>query len=119
MDIQGIDWFSVGSGLAILGSIAKGFMASRQADKAEAHAKAIESDREATKIDRDKEFQAMRTKIAVMEAKCGEMTKRLDEGNTHFKELEKEMKDNNGLLRELLGALRNAGLNISVTTKGD
>lgn len=118
MDITGVDWVSVGSAIIAIGGVAKGFMAASRANIAEAKARTIEEDRERTKIDRDNELQRLKTKIAVMDAKCIEMTKRLDEGNSHFKELEKELKDNNGLLRELLGALRNAGLNISVAPKG-
>lgn len=126
----GIDWFNVGSGLGILASLAKGYMASKRADKAEAHAAAIESDRETTKLDRDRKIQELETRQAVMDAKCKEMEARLQEGNGHFAKLEQEMKEsnkamqtelakNNELLNRLVGALQNSGLRITTMEPRD
>ena len=41
----------------------------------------------------------------------------MSEGNGHFVRLEGEVKETNGLLREIIGALRNKGLVISETHK--
>ena len=46
-----------------------------------------------------------------------EVRERLSEGNGHFVRLEGEVKETNGLLREIIGALRNKGLVISETHK--
>ena len=46
-----------------------------------------------------------------------EVRERLSEGNGHFVRLEGEVKETNGLLREIIGALRNSGFLISKSPK--
>lgn len=67
--------------------------------KSHSEVSAVKKDRESTKIERD-------TRIALLEGKVAEMDKRLNEGNDRFERFERELKETNGLLRELLGMFR-------------
>lgn len=67
--------------------------------KSHTEVKAVQRDRETTKIERD-------TRIALLEAKVSEMDKRLEEGNDRFERFEKELKETNGMLRELIGMFK-------------
>ena len=67
--------------------------------KSHTEVKAVQRDREATKVERD-------TRIALLEAKVSEMDKRLEEGNDRFERFEKELKETNGMLRELIGMFK-------------
>lgn len=63
----------------------------------------VKRDRESTKVERD-------TKIALLESKVIDMEKRLDEGNDRFERFEKELKETNGMLRELIGMFKGSNL---------
>lgn len=64
--------------------------------KSHTEVKTVQREREATKVERD-------TQIALLKAKTDQMEKRLDDGNDRFERFERELKDTNNLLRELLG----------------
>lgn len=59
----------------------------------------VKRDRESTKVERD-------TKIALLESKVKDLEKRMQDGNSRFDRIERELKETNGLLRELLGMFR-------------
>lgn len=63
--------------------------------KSHTEVNAVKRDRESTKVERD-------TRIAILESKVSEMDKRLEEGNDRFKRFERELKETNGMLRELI-----------------
>lgn len=67
--------------------------------KSHTEVNAVKRDRESTKFERD-------TKIALLESKVVDMEKRLNDGNNRFDRIERELKETNGLLRELLGMFR-------------
>ena len=67
--------------------------------KAHAENTEIVKSRESTKVERD-------SRIALLEAKVSEMDKRLEEGNDRFERFEKELKETNGMLRELIGMFK-------------
>lgn len=67
--------------------------------KSHTEVKAVQRDRETTKVERD-------TRIALLEAKTVQMEKRLDEGNDRFERFERELKETNNLLRDLLGQFK-------------
>lgn len=67
--------------------------------KAHSESADIVRSREATKQERD-------TRIALLETKVVELEHRLDAGSDRFDRIEKELKETNGLLRELLGMFK-------------
>jgi peptidoglycan hydrolase CwlO-like protein len=113
MDLSNIDIPEIVAFAAGIGGLVKGFLSGGKADKAEAKAKEIEEARAATKISRDNEVQELRVQIAVLQEKGTRTDARLKEGNEHFVRVENEIKETNGLLRELLGAFKNQGGKIS------
>ena len=67
--------------------------------KAHSENGAIVKAREATKQDRD-------TAIALLKQKVEEHDKMMENGNDRFDRIERELKETNGLLRELLGMFK-------------
>lgn len=67
--------------------------------KSHTEVNAVKRDRENTKVERD-------TRIAILESKVAEMDKRLEEGNDRFERFERELKETNGMLRELIGMFK-------------
>ena len=67
--------------------------------KSHTEVNAVKRDRESTKVERD-------TRIAILESKVTEMDKRLEEGNDRFERFERELKETNGMLRELIGMFK-------------
>lgn len=59
----------------------------------------VKADRERTKIERD-------TRIALLEQKVAEHDRMMAEGNDRFDRIERELKETNGLLRELVGMFK-------------
>ena len=59
----------------------------------------VKADRERTKVERD-------TRIALLEQKVAEHDRMMDEGNDRFDRIERELKETNGLLRELVGMFK-------------
>lgn len=121
MDITGIDIAGVATLVAAIGtaiaSVLKAVQAVRKAEAANARAIAIELQREQAKKEHDREIETIKTEVKVLQHENKEVRERLSEGNGHFVRLEVEVKETNGLLREIIGALRNKGLIISETHK--
>jgi len=121
MDITGIDIAAVATLVGSIGTafaaVVKAVQAVRKAEAADARAVAIELQREQTKQERDREIENLKTEVRVLQHENKEVRERLSEGNGHFVRLEVEVKETNGLLREIIGALRNKGLVISETHK--
>ena len=59
----------------------------------------VRKEREVTKQERD-------TRIALLEQKVTEHDKMMENGNDRFDRIERELKETNGLLRELLGMFK-------------
>lgn len=121
MDITGIDIAAVATVVGSIGTavaaVVKAVQAVRKAEAADARAIAIELQREQAKKERDQEIQDLKTEVALLKAFKDDAEKRLLDGNNHFVRLEGEVRETNGLLREIIGALRNKGLVISDTKK--
>lgn len=121
MDITGIDIAAVATLVGSIGTavaaVVKALQAGRKAEAADARAIAIELQREQAKKERDREIENLKSEVKLLQHENRETRERLNEGNTHFVRLESEAKETNGLLREIIGALRNKGLVISETHK--
>jgi peptidoglycan hydrolase CwlO-like protein len=121
MDITGIDIAAVATLVGSIGTAAtavvKAVHAVRKAEAADARAIAIELQREQAKKERDREIENLKSEVKLLQHENKEVRERLNEGNSHFVRLESEAKETNGLLREIIGALRNRGLVISETHK--
>jgi AMMECR1 domain-containing protein len=121
MDITGIDIAAVATLVGSIGTavaaVVKAVQAGRKAEAANARAVAIELQRGQAKKDRDREIENLKTEVRVLQHENKEVRERLSEGNGLFVRLEVEVKETNGLLREIIGALRNKGLVISETHK--
>lgn len=98
--------------LTALVSLVKAIQATSQAKAAQEEAGAIKAARLLTQSAREKEYQGLQTRVAVLENVTQEQGKRLDEGNNKFDLFEREMKENNGLLRELIGVLKASGYKV-------
>ena len=116
MDIAAVATL-VGSIGTAVAAVVKAVQAGRKAEAADARAVAIELQRGQAKKDRDREIENLKTEVRVLQHENKEVRERLSEGNGHFVRLEVEVKETNGLLREIIGALRNKGLVISETHK--
>lgn len=121
MDITGLDLVKLGTLIASIGTtivaVIKAVQATKKATQADARSVAIELARQQSKKERDREIQDLKTEVALLKASKEDTDKRLNEGNQHFIRLESEAKETNGLLREIIGALRNKGFEISETKK--
>lgn len=121
MNIVGLDLVQVGTLFGSIGTtivaVIKAVQATKKANQADARSVAIELARQQSKKDRDQEIQALKTEVALLKASKEDTDKRLNEGNQHFTRLESEVKETNGLLREIIGALNNKGLIISGSPK--
>ena len=121
MDITGIDIAAVATLVGSIGTAAaavvKAVQAVRKAEAADARAIAIELQRVQAKKERDREIENLKSEVKVLQHENKEVRERLSEGNSHFVRLESEVKETNGLLREIIGALNNKGLIISGSPK--
>ena len=121
LNITGIDIAAVATLVGSIGTAAtavvKAVQAVRRAEAADARAVAIELQREQAKKERDLEIENLKSEVKLLQHENKETRERLNEGNSHFVRLESEAKETNGLLREIIGALRNRGLVISETHK--
>lgn len=110
MDITGIDIVALSTGFAsfcgTIGAVLKAFKSEASAKAAEQQTVTIQIERKAQSEFRDAQVQEMRTEIAVLKHEQQSHSARLDEGQRQFDSLSKELKEQNGLLREVLGALR-------------
>lgn len=112
MDIAAVATL-VGSIGTAVAAVVKAIQATKKAEAADARSIAIELSREQAKKERDQEIQDLKTGVALLKAFKDDAEKRLLDGNNHFVRLEGEVRETNGLLREIIGALRNKGLVIS------
>lgn len=116
MDITGIDIAAVatlvGSIGTAVGAVVKAVQAGRKAEAADTRAIAIEIAREKTKQERDAEVEKLKIDVAVLNRLNQETEKRLAEGTNQFKDLDSKVDTTNNLLHEILGALKNRGLEI-------
>lgn len=114
MDITGIDIAALAGFVGSMGTAIASVLKAKQADRRSSE---IEVAREQSKKDRDREIEALKSEVKLLQHENRETRERLNEGNTHFVRLESEVKETNGLLREIIGALNNKGLIISGSPK--
>lgn len=116
MDITGIDIAAVATLVGSIGTavaaVVKAVQAGRKAEAADTRAIAIEIAREKTKQERDAEVEKLKIDVAVLNRLNQETEKRLAEGTNQFKDLDSKVDTTNNLLHEILGALKNRGLEI-------
>ncbi len=110
VDITGVDIVKFLAGVAgVITGIAgliKALGSIKEAKAAKAEAEAIVEARKATKAERDNQVEQLNTEIQVLKNEVGNHDRRLQEGTEKFAALEGEIKETNGLLREILGALK-------------
>lgn len=114
MDITGIDIAALAGFVGSMGTAIASVLKAKQADRRSSE---IEVAREQSKKDRDLEIESLKSEVKLLKHENRETRERLNEGNTHFVRLESEVKETNGLLREIIGALNNKGLIISGSPK--
>lgn len=114
MDITGIDIAALAGFVGSMGTAIASVLKAKQADRRSSE---IEIAREQSKKERDREIESLKSKVKLLQHENRETRERLNEGNTHFVRLECEVKETNGLLREIIGALNNKGLIISGSPK--
>lgn len=114
MDITGIDIAALAGFVGSMGTAIASVLKAKQADRRSSE---IEVAREQSKKDRDREIEYLKSEVKLLQHENRETRERLNEGNTHFVRLESEVKETNGLLREIIGALNNKGLIISGSPK--
>lgn len=114
MDITGIDIAALAGFVGSMGTAVASVLKAKQADRRSSE---IEVAREQSKKDRDREIEALKSEVKLLQHENKEVRERLSEGNGHFVRLESEVKETNGLLREIIGALNNKGLIISGSPK--
>ena len=114
MDITGMDIAAIAGFVGSMGTAIASVLKAKQADRRSSE---IEVAREQSKKDRDREIESLKSEVKLLQHENRETRERLNEGNTHFVRLESEVKETNGLLREIIGALNNKGLIISGSPK--
>ena len=114
MDITGIDIAALAGFVGSMGTAIASVLKAKQADRRSSE---IEVAREQSKKDRDREIESLKSEVKLLQHENRETRERLNEGNSHFVRLESEIKETNGLLREIIGALNNKGLIISGSPK--
>lgn len=114
MDITGIDIAALAGFVGSMGTAIASVLKAKQADRRSSE---IEIAREQSKKDRDREIESLKSEVKLLQHENKEVRERLSEGNGHFVRLEVEVKETNGLLREIIGALNNKGLIISGSPK--
>ena len=114
MDITGIDIAALAGFVGSMGTAIASVLKAKQADRRSSE---IEIAREQSKKERDREIENLKSEVKVLQHENKEVRERLSEGNGHFVRLECEVKETNGLLREIIGALNNKGLIISGSPK--
>ena len=114
MDITGMDIAALAGFVGSMGTAIASVLKAKQAARRSSE---IEVAREQSKKDRDREIESLKSEVKLLQHENRETRERLNEGNTHFVRLESEVKETNGLLREIIGALNNKGLIISGSPK--
>ena len=108
--------FSVTEIIKILGAVAgvitgltalvKAIKSDDNVKKASFEIDAINKARENTALARDAQAQEMKTEIEVLKKVVTDHEKQLADGTHEFESIRSELKEQNGLLREILGALK-------------
>lgn len=108
--------YSVTEIIKILGAVAgvitgltalvKAIKSDDNVKKASFEIDAINKARENTALARDAQAQEMRTEIEVLKKVVEDHEKQLADGTHEFESIRSELKEQNGLLREILGALK-------------
>ena len=110
VDITGVDIVKLIAGIAglITGitGLVKALASLKEARAAKAEAENIVKARKQTAEQRDNQVEQLNTKIEVLKNEVKNHNRRLNEGTEKFAALEGEIKETNGLLREILGALK-------------
>lgn len=121
MDITGIDIVTGFTGAAsFVGACAaaiKAFGALKQAKEAKQQVVVIQRERKTQSELRDSQIVRLQGELKVVKSQLANHDHRLDEGNARFSELQSELKETNGLLRETLGAIK-VKLNMPIGSKG-
>lgn len=87
-------------------ALVKALASLKEARAAKAEAENIVKARKQTAEQRDNQVEQLNTKIEVLKNEVKNHNRRLNEGTERFATLEGEVKETNGLLREILGALK-------------
>lgn len=107
MDISGLDLTfllsAFGTGAA---AFIKAFRSDSNAKKANAEIDAINRAREETALVRDAQTQELKTEMEVLKNVVANHGKQLADVTHEFESIRSELKEQNGLLREILGALK-------------
>lgn len=108
--------YSVTEIIKILGAVAgvitgltalvKAIKSDDNVKKASFEIDAINKARENTALARDAQAQEMKTEIEVLKKVVTDHEKQLADGTHEFESIRSELKEQNGLLREILGALK-------------
>lgn len=110
LDITGIDIVAVGTFMGSVGTsvaaVIKAVKSSNEAKAAKAETEAIQLQRKESTALRDNQVQELQTGFALLKKEVENHNERINEGNEKFEELSKEMKAQNGLLREILVAIK-------------
>ena len=110
LDITGIDIAAVVTGFGSLGGcIAAGVKAIKsgnEARAAKAQTELIQEQRKAQTELRDEQVQELKTGLAVVQEQIKNHASRLNDGDEKFEAFAGELKEQHGLLREILVALK-------------
>ena len=110
MDITNIDVVQFFGAIAAVITGITAFVKALKTDsntkKASLEIEAIHKDRDETAIIRDAQTQELKTEIEVLKNVVANHGKQLADGTHEFESIRSELKEQNGLLREILGALK-------------
>ena len=110
MDITGLDIIKFLAGLTgvITGitGLVKAIKSTSEAKDAKAQTELIQEQRKAQTVLRDEQVQELKTGLAVMQEQIKNHASRLNDGDEKFEAFAGELKEQNGLLREILVALK-------------
>ena len=110
MDITGIDIAAVVTGCGRLGGCidagVKAIKSGNEARAAKAQTELIQEQRKAQTELRDEQVQELKTGLAVVQEQIKNHAIRLNDGDEKFEAFASELKEQNGLLREILVALK-------------
>ncbi len=110
MDITGLDIIKFLAGLTgvITGitGLVKAIKSTSEAKDAKAQTELIQEQRKAQTVLRDEQVQELKTGLAVVQEQIKNHASRLNDGDEKFEAFAGELKEQNGLLREILVALK-------------
>lgn len=110
MDITGIDIAAIVTGFGSLGGCivagVKAIKSGNEARAAKAQTELIQEQRKAQTELRDEQVQELKTGLAVVQEQIKTHANRLNDGDEKFEAFAGELKEQNGLLREILVALK-------------